>query len=278
MRQMRELGGNCSDGGKLQPSQQSPVVAVNADFFNRWLSLKMANIGKHVLLIFTERPSSCDDIIDELREVIKGHYVSPEVTAKRLAELGAPATAEFIREHLPITKKARSGDLGEILATELTERKLGFNVPVRRLRYKDGREMALRGDDIVAVARDPKGRLKFLKGESKSRSKLTPNVVKEASVALDRDYGRPNRNSVLFVAERLSERGEDDLARDLEKALLHSFRKNSVDHLLFTVSSNDPDRQLSNHLSKCTNKMRRHAVGVCIINHGKFINQLFSGL
>lgn len=153
-------------------------TATSVDFFDRWLSIKMGNVGKHVLLICKENHGSCDDIIEELRDVMRSHYVAPEVTARRLAELGAPKTAELLREHLPTEKRARSGDLGEILATELTECKLGFDVPVRRLRWKDGRNMALRGDDIVAVTRDPKGRLKFLKGESKSRAKLTSRVVR----------------------------------------------------------------------------------------------------
>ena len=276
MSRVEEASPNCrEEGGRPQPT---PVTATTADFFDRWLSTKMANIGNHVLLICTENRGSCDEIMDELRVVVRSHYVAPEITAKRLAELGATATAEFLREHFPQTKKARSGDLGEILATELTERKLGFDVPVRRLRLKDGREMALRGDDIIAIARDTKGRLKFLKGESKSRARLTSTVVKDAADALDRDYGRPTRHTVLYIAERLREYGKDELALDLETAVLHSFSRNSVDHLLFTVSSNNPDRPLHDHLSRCTNKSRRHAVGICIFEHGKFVNRLFSEL
>ena len=258
---------------------QKPVPsATSIDFIDRWLSIRMAKKGKHVLLICTEKRDSFNDIIEELQEIVRSHYVAPETTIKRLEELGAPQTAKLLREHLPTTKTARSGDLGEILATEFTERKIGFIVPVRRLRWKDGRNMALRGDDIVAIARDPKGRLKFLKGESKSRARLNSNVVKEAAVALDRDYGRPDRFSVLFVAEHLTDQEKDSLAIDLDKAVLNSFRWNSVDHLLFTLSGNDPNKLLSDHLRKCTNNVRRHAVGVCINDHGKFVHRLFSEL
>lgn len=258
--------------------QPTLATATPVDFFDRWLSIEMTDIGMHVLLICTENLGLKNDTIKELRDVIRSHYVDPEITAKRIAELGAPKTAELFKEHLPLTKQARSGDLGEILATELTERKLGFDVPVRRLRLKDGRNMALRGDDIFAVARDPNGRLKFLKGESKSRARLTSSVLKEASDALEKDYGRPTPHTVIFVAERLRERGEEKLAIDLEKALIHSFRKNSINHLLFTVSSNNPNKPLHDHLSKCSNKTRRHAIGVCINDYGEFIKHLFSEL
>lgn len=229
-------------------------------------------------MICTENHSLCDDIIEEFREIMLSHYVAPELTAKRLVELGAPQTAELLREHLPTTKTARSGDLGEIFATELTERKLGFEVPVRRLRWKDGRNMALRGDDIVAIARDHEGHLDFLKGESKSRRNLTSTVVEKAAESLDRDNGRPTRHSMIYVAERLREQGEDDLAIDLEKALLNHFYGNTIDHLLFTVSGNDPNRYLSEHLSGCTSRARRHAVGVRIIEHATFLESLFSEL
>lgn len=276
MSRVEKANSKCRNiGARPKPT---PATATPADFFDRWLSIKMTDIGKHVLLICSENLDSKNDAIKELRDVVRSHYVDPEITAKRIAELGAPKTAELLKEHLPLRKQARSGDLGEILATELTERKLGFDVPVRRLRLKDGRDMALRGDDIVAIARDPNGRLKFLKGESKSRARLTSSVLKEASDALDKNDGRPTRHTVLFVAERLRERGEEKLALDLEKALVHSFRKNSINHLLFTVSSNNPNKPLHEHLSKCSNKTRRHAIGVCINDHGEFIKHLFSEL
>lgn len=266
------MGVNCSneDGSQAPPPTDDCV-----DFFDRWLSINKANLGRHVLIICKEN-CSCDNIFDDLQNVLRSHYVAPEITAKRLAELGAPKTAELLKEHLPTTKSARSGDLGEILATEFTERRLGFSVPVRRLRFKDGRNMALRGDDIIAIDRDLKGRLKFLKGESKSYTRLTSTVIKEASDALDRYRGRPTRHSVLFVAERLRDRGEHDLAKDLENAVLQSFRDCPFEHLLFAVSGSDPNTYLSNHLKECRNRRRRYAVGIHIVNHSEVVERLYS--
>jgi hypothetical protein len=267
------LGSNCSIEDK---ARTHPPADDRVDLFDRWLSIKKANLGKHVLIICKENNCSCDNIFDELQNVLLSHYVAPEITAKRLAELGAPRTAELLREHLPTTKTARSGDLGEILAIEFTERRLGFSVPIRRLRFKDGRNMALRGDDLIAIDRDLKGSLKFLKGESKSYARLTPTVIKEAADALDRYRGRPNRHSVLFVAERLRDKGDHDLAKDLDYAVLQSFRGCPFEHLLFTVSGTDPNTHLSNHLRECRNRTRRYAVGIYIVNHGDVIERLFS--
>ena len=64
-----------------------------------------------------------------------------------MKRLGYKVAAKILSEAMPQTPKGRSGDLGEILATELVEEEIGLRVPVRRLRYKDGRNMAMRGDD-----------------------------------------------------------------------------------------------------------------------------------
>lgn len=258
--------------------QAKALTSTRENVFRRWLKPQQKAVGKHLLSLFTEHGGVRDNLIDKLREVVRSHYVAPEATAKRLAELGAPETAALLREHLPSTKKARSGDLGEILATEIVEYRLGYQVPVRRLRWKDGREMALRGDDIVAVKPAHKEKLQFLKGESKSRLSLTTTVINEAAGALDRDRGRPNRHSVIFVADRLREQGEDNLAKELEEAVLESFRAHRVEHFLFALTGNDAENLLSEHLKACQKKTRRrYAMCLRIKDHNKFIENLFSG-
>jgi hypothetical protein len=244
----------------------------------RWLTLHATDVGRHSLVLMSETDGARAGILDDLRTTVRGHYVDPELTSKRLASLGAPKTALLIREHLPTEKTARSGDLGEILATEIAEMHLQYTVPVRRLRWKDGRNMALRGDDIIGLARK-NNRLAFLKGESKSREALTASVLDEAGIALDSDRGRPTRHSVLFVAERLRDQDKDDVAQELEQAVLQSFKAIRVEHMLFALTGSNPEALLTDHLKAGADKLRRrYAVGVRIKDHGEFIEDLFSGL
>ena len=247
---------------------------------NRWLEGEVSDVGRHSLRLFSESDGARATIIDDLRDTVRSHYVDPQLTAKRLSSLGAPKTAKLLREHLPITKKARSGDLGEVLATEIAEQHLRYRVPVRRLRWKDGRNMALRGDDLIGLAREKaKGKLVFLKGESKSRAALSASVLEEAGEALDKDRGRPTRHSVMFVADRLREQVKDNLAEELEEAVLHSFKGMRVEHLLFALTAGNPKKLLTKHLEGSSKKKRRrHAVGVRIKDHGKFIESLFGGV
>ena len=259
---------------------QAPLVETCEEPLTaRWLEGSANNVGPHSLMILSECPGLRACLAAELQETFRDHYMSREMFSKRVADLGAPETAEILKELLPTKKQSRSGDAGEILATEIAEEKLQYQVPIRRLRWKDGREAALRGDDIVGVSHDSAGRLRFLKGESKSRAALTPSTIKEASKALDGDLGRPSRHSVIFIANRLRELGRDALATELDKALLQSFSGHDIEHLLFVISGNNPGNILSKHVAEIENHQhKRHAIGVRIPDHGQFIAQLFDGL
>lgn len=260
------------------PALTLPAAASSEHVLSRWLTTNSSAVEKHTLHLMAESPGMRESVLEEVRDLVRSHYVSPEVTAKRITELGAPKTAELLREHVPTTKTARSGDLGEILATEVAEQTLKFTVPIRRLRWKDGRNMALRGDDIVGI-RDTNDRIEFLKGESKSRSALTTHVLDKAGLVLDQDRGRPTRHAVLFVAERLRDLGDDPLAARLESAVLDSFLGSRVEHLLLALTSRDPEKLLKDHLTAAATKIRTlHAVGVRIVDHGAFIRLLFGGL
>src|SRR6202011_2875140 len=89
--------------------------------------------------------------------IVSGHYASEEQVARALARLGKPAAAALILGKLPTTKGIRSGDLGEIYATEwIDAHSGGYRAPIKRLRWKDHRNMAMRGDDVIAIQQDVK--------------------------------------------------------------------------------------------------------------------------
>ncbi len=260
------------------PAASPPSRETRQHVLEEFLSPRVdTSRGIHSLLLMDAKTGAEEPVLEGLCEIVRTHYVAPETTARRLAALGGRQTAALLKERLPTGKRSRSGDMGEILATEVAEGRLGFDVPVRRLRWKDGRDMALRGDDIVGVLRGSDGGVvRLLKGESKSRADLAAAVVTEASEALARDRGRPNCHSVLFVAERLRESGEDGLATSLEEAVLVGFQGYVIEHLLFTATGSDPERLLTEHLGACVRKKRaRHVVGVQIEGHGRFISSIF---
>ena len=126
--------------------------------------------------------------------------------ARALARLGKPAAAALIEGKLPTTKAIRSGDLGEIYATEwIDAHSGGYRAPIKRLRWKDHRNMAMRGDDVIGILQDAQSqRLHFLKTEAKSRATLTAQVLTDARTGLDKDGGLPSAHALSFISARVA--------------------------------------------------------------------------
>ena len=230
---------------------------------------------------FTEKAGGRAAIKERLCRKARSHYDSLESIADTIARLGYEDAAAILRNRLPQTAKARSGELGEIIATELTEEKMGFNVPVRRLRYKDGREAALRGDDFIGVGFDSNDKLWLLKGEAKSRAALARTAIDDARAVLNRDGGRPTPISLLFVADRLIERGGEE--KELGQALQDEVAKSAlppsrIDHALFTLSGNAPPQHLKDDLNAADAGRRHKSINLRVTDHPAFIKEIYEGI
>ena len=248
--------------------------------FEQWCDSERVESKRKRLWKFAEKQGGRDSIRAELFTTVRSHYDNLDRIADDVKELGYELTAVILRERLPQTKKARSGELGEILATELIEEELAFDVPVRRLRYKDGREMALRGDDFIGVRYSPEEGLQLLKGESKSRAVLNKTTVTEARTVLNRDSGRCTPMSLLFVADRLLERtGEkENLGRVLRKEVgTKSLPARRIDHVLFTMSGNAAIEALDEDLQQADSARNQTVINIRIDDHQDFIVEVYEG-
>ncbi len=205
------------------------------------------------------------------RETVKDHLAGLSII-HRIS--GYKRSLAYIRNKMPRPIAVRSGDCGEILATEYIEQITEYKVPIKRLRWKDDRDTAMRGDDVIALRR-AKTRWHVLKAESKSRSSLTPSVVQQAVDGLARNNGRPNPSSLAFISARLREDGRDAEADVFDELQERTPRTNEIEHLVFTLSGNDPRSQLQAHLANATAPCCRHLVGCVIEDHQDFINEVF---
>lgn len=213
---------------------------------------------------------------DWAAEQIPGQYADPHRIAGILARLGKPAAAKYLKGKLPTTKRARSGDLGEIIGAQYAALELGFQ-QVEKLRWKDHREMSMRGDDLVGVRAGADGTLELLKGEAKSRAMLGTATVEEADDALKRDQGLPSPYALSFTADRLHELGEHTLANLVDDAQLGTgINQRQVVQLLFTFTGNDPRNLLRKNTSAYDGRVRRLAVGLQVSAHQAFIADVYS--
>lgn len=250
---------------------------MSSDFFKQWCSATAHSKGTYRREILKEVRSSRPKIKEALNNIVQTHYLDANRVRNLIVRLGYKKASKRLNEYLPLTLKARSGDLGEILATEYVNRRLPFRVPIFRLRWKDGREMALRGDDLIAIKNDGP-RLQILKGEIKSRRKLTTTTVRHALVQLRRNSNRPSGHTINYIVDRLLELGDDQTADLLDRYLDSGISNKDLHHLLFTVSANDPTALFDSHLAKYTGSVWTAAVGLVIDDHPEFIERSYEEL
>ncbi|MGJ5051640.1 Hachiman antiphage defense system protein HamA [Bradyrhizobium oligotrophicum] len=244
--------------------------------FDDWCDEVPAPAGAHTLRILTARPEDLAFGAAAVAAEIPGHYASEEHIARVLERLGKPAAAALIREKLPTTKSIRSGDLGEILATEYIAEKTDYDAPIKRLRWKDHRNMALRGDDVIGMRVDDNGALHFLKTEAKSRVNLPDDVLTEARAALEKHQGLPSPHALEFISERLFEQGNTELADAIDDALLKTgITPDKVCHLLFTFSGNDPTTRLQTALNDYGGTIAQMGVGLRVATHANFVGDVY---
>ena len=268
---------NCSE---CCEDEADPSFAEEGEMalFDDWCECSRKENKLKRLLKFIEKDGGRDSIKGRLCQTVRSHYDSLDRIADDVQQLGYEGAAVILRERLPRSKTARSGELGEILATELVEEELGFNVPIRRLRYKDGREMALRGDDFIGVGYDKDNKLLLLKGEAKSQSVLTKTTITKARAALSRDNGRCTPSSLLFVADRLLDRNGDDavLGRAIKNEVgTKTLRPRRIDHVLFTFSANAPPIALKRDLEAADAGRNHTVINVRIEDHQVFIADVY---
>ncbi len=132
--------------------------------FSAWCDIAKTPVGNHQLYVLTARSSDLMVGVNELASIVPSHYSSEEKLAHLFKRLGKAKVASFLEEKLPTTKSIRSGDLGEILATEYINDETIYTTEINRLRWKDHRNMAMRGDDAIAMHVDD-GEIQFLKVE-----------------------------------------------------------------------------------------------------------------
>ena len=247
-----------------------------ASLFEEWCETEDVPIAeRRNLHVLRERDGVRPALEKQIDTAVLSHYENPVWLSERIARVGLPRAAKLLREMLPRTTKARSGHLGEILATETAPVILKkFHIPIKRLRWLDGREAALRGEDLIGVERSD-GQLRFLKGESKSRGNLSPSVVAEAREMLAANDGRPSQHALTFIMDRLFELQQNELALLFEEfLLLRPITTQQLVHLLFTFSGNDASSALTNDLKACSPEIEQHAISLRLKDHQKFIATL----
>jgi len=250
-----------------------------AMLFTKWCSKSKTSDGIKSLWRFVEAVGGRTTIMPELAETVSSHYASDAEVADWIEHLGYDSAAASLRELLPEGPTGKSADLGEILAAELIEEQLGYSVPIKKLRDKDHREMAMRGEDVIGVAYDEKSQFCLLKGESKSARSLAEVTIKDARAGLEKYGGRPSPHSMIFIGRRLLKSEEEDeieLGADLMSEATHrSVPKSRIAHYMFTMSGNPATEAIDSDFKTADGSREQYAVNLRIPDHGDFVATVY---
>lgn len=185
-----------------------------------------------------ERPGA-EDLADALGREILENYLERDWLERRLASMGYDRLAEHVRRTvLPPVGNTRTGDFGEIVATFVMRREMGFFVPVLRLRYKDSPSGTQRLIDLVAFKfRDPPDSTTVAVSEVKTRTGPAASIAADAATQLAEAISDLPL-SLSFMDRRLNAEGKHFLA-DRVAALLDPQASYDLVRHVFVVT--DPD-------------------------------------
>lgn len=247
--------------------------------FTQWCTETESGISTHKLHQLTASEVKIPDAVTLVASAVPEYYAAPSRISELLMRLGKPAAAAYVAGKLPTKKTIKSGDLGEILCNAYIFESTRFTLGIRRLRWKDHRDMSMRGEDVLAFNIDPKGVLSILKAEVKSRASMTTAVIEEARAALSYNNELPSPHAVSFVADRLDEAADAALRDALDKAqLLDGIRISQVSHMLFTFSGSNPSKLLTTNLTSYSGGVQQYYVTLRVEKHQDFIKSVFEAV
>jgi hypothetical protein len=203
-------------------------------------------------------------------------YAESNSLAMVAERFGKSGVAKFLRNKLPTKASARSGDMGEILATAYLHEERGYVVGPSRLIQRDHQEWAMRGDDVLGAKLDSEGQLHITKAEAKSRARLGDGTVKDARQGLARNGEYPSPHSLTQFAERLLPTADSQIGEAvLTMQLSDGVRPDHVSHLMFLFTGSDPSAFVAADLQAYSGPVLQLTVTLRVKGHQKFIKDVY---
>lgn len=246
--------------------------------FGTWCSpAELTSLGMHKF----GKLEAHDDAtgVRKLTEVLPSAYANTSALALVAERHGKPGVAAFLRNKFPTKKSARSGDMGEILATAYLDEECGYVVGPSRLIDRDHQEWAMRGDDVLAARIDSGSELHLVKAEAKSGVRLGNATVKGAREGLARNGEMPSPHSLSQFATRLINTPDHTIGEAvLDAQISNGLRPHQIGHLMFLFTSGDPSAHVSADLTSYKGSVRQLIITLRVQDHQKFIHDSYEGV
>ena len=203
-------------------------------------------------------------------------YAEVDMLVHIAEQFGKQGVSAFLTNKFPTKASARSGDLGEIMATAYLYEHCSYAVGPSRLIDRDHQQWAMRGDDVLGVKIDTEGGVQVAKVEAKSGKKIPKKVVTEAREGLGRCNGLPSPHSLSQFAERLRRASYDELADAvLRVQLIEDIRPEIVTHMMFLFTMDDPTEFVKDDLASYTGSFEQLTMTLRVAAHPEFISEVY---
>ena len=243
------------------------------DFFTPWCDAPTdERVKEHTSRVLVANDDAKG--IDAVVAIMPKTYAKTTTLALIAENLDKEAVAQLLKNKMPTKANARSGDLGEILATAYIRDTMGYQTGPSRLIERDHQEWAMRGDDALG-ARLTAGKVHMVKLESKSRAKADGKTVTEARAGLARNDDLPSPHSTTQFAERLLVTDEPLGLAVLSAQLKTGLRPSDVSHVMFLFVGNHPASAVRDDLNAYAGKVTQVTVTVRARAHQDFIRKSY---
>lgn len=193
-----------------------------------------------------------NNAIQELRPAMIQHHASVEMIARdnrriaSLKKLGYTIDDANV-QRFPTHSDTQKGNLTEVFLAEYIGASSGADLPVYRLRHNPNVEQSMKGDDVLAF--DFRGRKpRIIIGEAKFRGVPSKAAVEEIIKGLNSSYQGGLPASLQFVADRLYESGQNELADQVENCALQMANGNlDLNYVGILLSNKNSANPINTH-------------------------------
>ncbi|WP_237705171.1 Hachiman antiphage defense system protein HamA [Bacillus coahuilensis] len=212
--------------------------------------LPVSNNKIHRKLIETE--GMREYAVEQISDWIITHHIADSTIArlkrKRDMIVRKYGLNEYLNQQqmLPVAEKTMRGNGAEIVLAEYLQASTQLQLLLYKLRYNPNVSQSIKGDDVLLFNKENLID-KVILGESKFRKTPNKAAVEEITEEFGKNLKLPL--SILFVANRLSELGEEELADKLEELNIDVKQgKVPVVNVGFLLSNHNTATNVENHL------------------------------
>lgn len=194
------------------------------------------------------------EVIAPLQQMLVRHHLSTDAVRRdeerrqALERLGHGNLAAGVLRY-PASATTRKGNLAEITLAEYLVTTTRVTLPIYRLRYNPNVDQSMKGDDVLAFDLDSDP-VRIIVGEAKYRATSTKAAVEEMVTGLLRSYRSGLPASLTFVAERLYETSQVELAdRVMNCVMLFAEERLRLDYVGLLMSDSRSASRVIEHTS-----------------------------